>query len=237
MLKKERQELIYQTIKMKKYCTVSFLAKKLFVAPITVRRDLCEMEKAGLVLRCYGGASIPDYENRDIPFELRNKSNFTAKEALAKKAAELVSVGDVLFLDASSTVSHIIDHLDNKQHLTIITNSTLIAEKATERGITCYLSGGKTVDNSYALTGEVAIKTISDFYANICFFSSQAIDQNGVITDYSEMETALRRAMIKNSTRQYFIFDSSKFSKRQTFKLCSTDDISGVITDLENSPF
>ena len=61
--------------------------------------------------------------------------------------------------------------------------------------------------------------------------------QNGVITDQSEQETALRRAMIKNSAKQYFIFDSSKFSKRQTFKLCSTDDISGVITDLEDCPF
>lgn len=237
MLKKERKELIYQTIKERKYCTVSYLAKKFFVAPITVRRDLCEMEEAGLVLRCYGGASVPEHQNRDVPFELRNRSNFSAKEALAKKAASLVSSGDVLFLDSSSTVSHIVEHLSSKQNITIVTNSTLIAEKAREKHIRCYLSGGKTTENSYALTGEIAIKTLSDFYANICFFSSQAIDQNGIITDQSERETAIRQVMIKNSAKQFFIFDSSKFSKRQTFKLCSTDDISGVITDLENCPF
>ena len=92
MLKKERQNNILEIIKERKYCTVNFLSKQLFVAPITVRRDLIEMELSGLITRCYGGATIPEHENREVPFEIRNKSNFSTKEKLAKKSAHAESV-------------------------------------------------------------------------------------------------------------------------------------------------
>ena len=237
MLKKERQNNIFEIITERKYCTVQFLSKRLYVAPITIRRDLSEMESAGLVIRCYGGATIPEYENREVPFEIRNKSNSSAKEELAKKAAKLINTGDIVFLDASTTVNHITDHITSEQNLTVITNSTLVAEKLKSKHIRCYLTGGIVIENSYALVGSIAEQALSGVYANVCFFSAQGIDENGVISDQSEAESSLRRQLIKNSKKQYFIFDSSKYNKRFAFKICSTEDINGVITDLKNVTF
>ena len=237
MIKKERQNNILEMIKSRKYCTVHFLAKQLYVAPITIRRDLAEMETTGLLTRCYGGATIPEYENREVPFEIRNKNNFSVKENLAKKAAKLIRNGDVVFLDASSTVSHIADHLSAEQNLTVITNSTLVAGKLKEKHIRCYLTGGILIENSHALVGSLAEKALSELYANICFFSAQGIDENGNISDQSEAESALRCLMLKNAQKQFFLFDSSKYNKRFAFKICSADDITGVITDLEDVPF
>ena len=237
MLKKERQNNIFEIITERKYCTVQFLSKRLYVAPITIRRDLSEMESAGLVIRCYGGATIPEYENREVPFEIRNKSNSSAKEELAKKAAKLINTGDIVFLDASTTVNHITDHITSEQNLTVITNSTLVAEKLKSKHIRCYLTGGIVIENSHALVGSIAEQALSGVYANVCFFSAQGIDENGVISDQSEAESSLRRQLIKNSKKQYFIFDSSKYNKRFAFKICSTEDINGVITDLKNVSF
>lgn len=237
MLKRERQNSILEIIKSRKYCTVNYLSNQLFVAPITIRRDLTEMEAAGLITRCFGGATIPEYENREVPFEIRNKSNFSAKDALAKKAAGLIETGDVVFLDASSTVSHITEYLSPEQNLTVITNSTLIAERLKEKHIRCYLTGGMPVENSHALVGSIAEQTISGLYANICFFSAQGIDENGVISDQSENESVLRRLMIKNSKDTYFMFDGSKYDKRFAFKICTTQDITDIITDLSDVSF
>ena len=237
MLKKERQEKILEMIKDRKYCTANFLSARLFVAPITIRRDLTEMENAGLITRCFGGATIPEYENREVPFEVRNKKNYLIKEELGKRAARLISAGDVIFLDASSTVSHIIEFLNSGQNITVITNSIFVAEKAKEKKIKCYLSGGMPIENSYALVGSLAEQSLENLYANICFFSAQGIDAGGVVSDQSEAETSLRKLMIKNSQKQYFLFDSSKYGKRLAFKVCSTRDISGVITDIEDICF
>lgn len=237
MLKKERQNNILDIIKSRKYCTVQFLAKQLFVAPITIRRDLNEMEFAGLITRCYGGATIPDYENREVPFEIRNRNHFSVKEKLAKKAAKQISNGDVIFLDASSTVSHITEHLTAEQNITVITNSILIFEKLKGKHICCYLTGGMPVENSYALVGSIAQQTLSGLYANICFFSAQGIDENGVISDQSELESSLRKLMIGHARKTYFLFDGSKYGKRFAFKICTAEDLTGIITDLSELSF
>lgn len=237
MLKKERQNAILEMLKERKYCSVRFLAKQLYVAPMTVRRDLSQLESEGLLTRCYGGAAIPDYENREVPFELRNKSNLPVKEKLAKQGAALIRNGDVVFLDASSTVNLITAHLTPEQDLTVITNSTLVAERLKEKHIRCYLTGGMPVENSYALVGSIAEKSLADLHANICFFSAQGIDENGCISDQSEAETALRRLLIQNSGKQYFLFDGSKYGKRFAFKICSASDITGVITDRTDITF
>ena len=231
MLKQERHDTILNILKERKYCTVRFLAQRLFVAPITVRRDLAEMESAGLVTRCYGGAAIPSYENREVPFEIRNRSNASAKEALAKQAVAHIHAGDVVFLDASSTVSHIPDSLTPEQSLTVITNSMLVAEKLQKKRIRVFLTGGTPVENSNALVGSLAEQAIAGLYANICFFSSQGVDAAGNITDQSELETSLRRLMIKNSQKQVFLFDSSKYGKRFAFRVGNLKDMTAVITD------
>lgn len=237
MLKLERQNSILEIVKARKYCTVQFLSRELYVAPITVRRDLTEMESAGLITRCFGGATVPEYENREVPFEVRNKNNFSVKEKLAQRASTLINEGDVVFLDASSTVSHITEYLSPEQNITVITNSTLISEKLKGKRIRCYLTGGMPVENSHALVGSIAEQTLAGLYANICFFSAQGIDENGFISDHSELESALRKRMISNSQKQYFLFDGSKYKKRFAFKICSVKELSGIITDLQDASF
>jgi DeoR/GlpR family transcriptional regulator of sugar metabolism len=53
MLKKERQDAILSTLNRKQFCSVSELAGQLYVAPITIRRDLVEMEASGLLKRWF----------------------------------------------------------------------------------------------------------------------------------------------------------------------------------------
>ena len=231
MLKKERQEIILQTVSEKRYCTVNFLSKILYVAPITIRRDLEEMEKAGLLKRCHGGAAIEDHRNREVPFELRDRENAAAKAHIAEKASKLMHEGDTVFLDASTTVSHIADYITPDMELTIITNSVYILEKLRGKQIRCYLTGGMLVENSHALVGKIAEETIRSLYADICFFSSQGITEDGIITDYSEDETKLRKEMIQHSSKSVFLYDRSKMGKRSLFVLCHTDQLYQIITD------
>lgn len=231
MIKKERLDSILELLKARRYCTVRFLSQQLYVAPITIRRDLLELERAGLIARCYGGATIPSHENREVPFEIRNRSNSTAKDLLAKQAASYISTGDVIFLDASSTVSHILNYLSPEQNLTVITNSTLVAQKMQEKHIRVYLTGGMPVENSHALVGSIAEQAVAGLYANLCFFSAQGIDEAGNITDQSESESALRRQMIAHSQKRIFLFDSSKYRKRFAFRICNTQDVTYVVTD------
>ena len=233
MLKKERQEAILSTLAAKQFCSITELAQQLFVAPITVRRDLTEMEAAGLLKRCHGGASVVDFANREVPYELRSRENASAKARIAKKAVQQIHHGDTVFLDASTTVAHMADYIDSQLELTIITNSIRVLEKLRGKGIRCYLTGGMLLENSSALVGRIAEDTVASLYADVCFFSSQGITEDGVITDFSEDETRLRKRMLDNAKRKIFLYDHSKLGKRFLFKVCTADELTTVITDDE----
>ena len=231
MLKKERQDRILQLLNEKHYATVRHLASLLYVANITVRRDLEEMEKRGLVHRCHGGAMLPEHENREVPFAVRDKENTLAKERIAQKAAKLIRDGDTIFLDASSTASHIVEYIGGKQDLTVITNSVYVIEKLRGKKMRCYLTGGALLENSHALVGKIAEETVESMYADICFFSSQGVTEEGIITDFSEEETRLRKCMIKNAGKRIFLYDKSKLGKRFLFTVCDLASLDDAISD------
>jgi DeoR family myo-inositol catabolism operon transcriptional repressor len=67
--------------------------------------------------------------------------------------------------------------------------------------------------------------------ADALFFSSQGVSENGDITDSSEEEIALRRAMMESSKTHYFLYDSSKLGREYPFVLCNTKDVTETVTD------
>ncbi len=231
MIKNERLDKIIEILEKENYSTVDHLAKLLFVAPVTIRRDLKKLEQNGLVNTCYGGVSLMHDPNKETPWITRKKFNNVIKKQLAKKAAGLIPSGSTVFLDASSTVSYILECLEPEKNITIITNGMQALSLATQKHIKAYSTGGKVVDNSFALTGAIAMRAVQSMYANLMFFSSNGISQDGHITDQSESETELRKVMLANSDKRYFLCDSSKLGKSFLFHVCHASELDDVICD------
>lgn len=84
MLEVERFEKIMEYLREKKTAPVNVLAKRLFVSEATMRRDLSELERKGLVKRLHGGAILLDGANQELPLYLRERQNTDAKESSAK---------------------------------------------------------------------------------------------------------------------------------------------------------
>ena len=79
MLEVERFEKIMEYLREKKTAPVNVLAKRLFVSEATMRRDLSELERKGLVKRLHGGAILLDGANQELPLYLRERQNTDAK--------------------------------------------------------------------------------------------------------------------------------------------------------------
>ena len=229
MIQFERQEKIIAILERKKSASVRELSRELFVSEASIRRDIEALENKGLVKRVYGGVLLSRYQNSSIPIDLRDGDHSALKEEIARRAAELVHDGDTIFLDASSTVRRMMKYLGHRKNLKIIThNIKIFAEYG---GSNCELlcTGGTYSTVEQTLVGPAAENYLRSVSADILFFSSQAITEEGEITDSSEEETALRRIMIARSSRQYFLCDDSKIGGRRIFSVCHKDDITGVI--------
>lgn len=231
MIKNERLDKIIKILEERKHCTVNFLANKLYVTPITIRRDIKILEEKGLVNKCYGGVSLIMHTNREVPLAVRETYNSDIKATIASNAAKLITNGSIVFLDASSTAAHIVDFLTPEQGVTVITNSIKTLTQLAQKHITAYGTGGKLLHNSLAFAGAKAESMVSTMHADFIFFSSQGITLDGNISDFSEAETKLRQVMMSRADKCYFLCDSSKIGKEFLFQVCNIADIDSVFCD------
>ncbi len=233
MIQNERFDKILKILEEEKFCTTGYLAEKLFVVPMTVRRDLKLLESEGLISRCHGGASLITHDNRNVPYVIRFNLNNDLKTDLAERAVKLINDGDTVILDASSTASYIAHKLPQGMNITVITNGIKVCEILSDKGIKTYCTGGRILENTYAFVGSIAENAISSLSASIMFFSSQAISDSGMISDFSEEQTELRRVMLKHAKKKYFVCDSTKIGKEFLFNVCSYKDLDGIICNEE----
>ena len=232
-----RKDEILNILQRYNYVTVEFLAEALYISQSSVRRDLAILEEQGLVRRSHGGVHSIEGTNTLTPYSLRMQENSVAKRSICKKAAELVSDGDVVFIDGSTTCLFLPELLEGKKDITVLTNSLRLAGMFGKNdSVRVYCTGGllRLYDELVA-AGPIAEQSCAQIHTNIMFFSSRAIDDTGVIYDLNEPETALRQIAIKNTDKAVFLCDSSKFGKHSTFTVCHASDVHCIITELSPS--
>lgn len=227
----ERQEIILELFRQKPKITVAEIAKLLYVSEPTVRRDLTEMDSKGLIHKVYGGAILPDEADLSIPFVFRENEKSSAKTAIGRQAAELVSDGAVVLLDGSTSAFHLIPFLSTKKDLIVVTSGAKTALVLAEAGICTYCTGGKMLINSYSYVGAQAERFLADINADIAFFSCRGLSEDGRVSDSSVEEVNLRRTMIEHSKRSYLLCDSGKFGRSYFYNQCLVSDLDGVISD------
>ena len=229
----ERQNEIINILVEKKSISVNKLAKILYVSAPTVRRDLSELEQQGKVLRTHGGVILRMTAESEIPLMFREEQNSIAKQIIANKASKIVQNGSVIFLDASSTAAHIIPFLKKFSDIVVITNSPKTSMKLGENNIKNYCTGGQLLMHSVAFVGSETEKFISNINADLLFFSSRGYMSGGFITDSSVEEAAIKKAMIRNSEKSFYLCDSSKKNKKYLYNICSTEDVTGIINEFD----
>lgn len=233
MLNRERELQILDILKQHgSFVKVNTLCEQLFASDSSVRRDLKKLEKRGLIRRNYGGAEIINNYSSVETFERRTHQNTLEKKLIAQKAVSLINNRDIIFLDQSSTAFYLALELVDKSNITVVTNNVEILSALSYSSLTVISSGGTLCPtNRNCLLGNNAIKTFEEIYANKVFFSAKGLSEDGVITDCSIEEIALRKAMLKNAKQKIFLCDSSKYGVVSGFIQCDYKDVDYIISD------
>lgn len=232
MIQYERRQQILRYLEEHQSATVRELAATVFASEASVRRDLESLEEQGHVRRTYGGVLLSQYRNSVVPFDLRDAENSAAKEQIAKRAADMIPDGSTVMLDASSTARRIVKYLAGRRDLKIITNSQKLFDEPVGAGIELYCTGGAYRPQNHDFVGAGAERYLAGVTADLLFFSSQGISEDGEISDVSEEETSLRRVMLSRAKRKFFLCDASKLGVRRVFTLCYKDDLDGILCNV-----
>ena len=208
------------------------LSELVYASESTIRRDLTELEKSGKIRRTFGGAVLEETLTKEVPLLLRQNQNSQIKQQIAKRAAEYIKNGQVIFMDASSTVAHLIPYMSQFKDLTVITNSPQTSIELGKANIRNFCTGGFLLENSIAYVGQHAENFLRRIRADIMFFSTRGYQpETGEITDSSIEESELREVMLRQAKKKVFLCDSSKFGKGYLYNLCNREDIDVMISD------
>lgn len=234
MLNIERLDYVIKELQQRRAVYVKQLAKKFYVSESTIRRDLNELEKKGLLRRTCGGAVISDQKNNETPFAIRKIEKHMEKDCMGALAAQMVKDDMFILMDSSSTVMHMLKYLTHINNLRIITTSAQIALNCMDMpNVQVFCCGGWMNTYSGGFFGEVAKQSIEGYITDIVFISARAISIDHGVTDISEEETEIRHTILKNTKKVALLCDSSKFGQVSFKLVCELDKIDYFVTDVK----
>lgn len=211
---KERQKAIALFVVKSGSVQVADLADRFSVSSMTIRRDLDELESAGILRRSHGRATAVSTSLFESSTEFRLDENRAEKLALARSAAGYIEPGQAVFIDDSTTGVFLAHELKSISPLTIITNFDAVAQTVKkEPGITLKLIGGQYQSWCDAYQDGQTTESIRRLRADVFVMSTAAVIDYGCY--HQALETGLiKQAMFDSSEKRILYVDHTKFHRR-----------------------
>ena len=235
-MKESRHKVILQELDQTGVVSVKNLKELLNVTDMTIRRDLIDLEKQGLLIRVHGGAhkKVKDSLNEASHSE-KTMLNIEEKKLIAKKCADLIAEGDTVFIGSGTTTDFIGDYLEGK-NISIVTNSLPIFEKLKDYpNFDLILIGGRYRVKTQTFVGQFANKLLQEIKVSKALIGVNGIDGHNVTTA-NEEEGNGNAIILNNAIEKYIVADNSKFDSYSFYSFYRLDNIDAIVTDDHISP-
>lgn len=234
MLAHKRKELIKEMVDKYRIVRVSDLSARFQISDVTIRRDLKELEEAGLLKRTHGGAI--KISNTAIDPSLVDLETVHVKEKLqiARKAYTQIRDNDAIIIDASSTVAYLPSLLKNgdKKNITLVTNSfRAVMELIDSPNVEVIHIGGQIRRKLQSSIGPIAEAALRSLKVDKAFLGCNGVDFRSGYTTTNLYEGQIKRMMMQSANETYMLADSSKFHQSFISVVAPISDVDHLITD------
>ena len=224
----ERRKYILDSLNRHGFVRVADMAAEMNVTKATVRKDMEFLESRNLLYRTHGSASPVNPLVQDVSVHVKSAVNSEIKQKIAVEAAGLICPDDSVFIASGSTVYAFAERIRPVGHLNVVTPSLRVAMLMNEsEETTVTVLGGVLYKKSLSVLGEEAARSLDDCICSKLFFGVDGIDLEHGITTSTIDEAKLTRKMMKASSQNIVLADSSRGFGR----ICALEDIDVIITD------
>jgi len=204
-----QQQILAQLRALQTELSVEELALKFAVSPLTIRRDLEQLETGGAVLRTHGGCVLRG--TLGSVYQRRVALNFELKQAIGRTAAKEVKGGDAILINDGSTAFHLAPHLGPIAKLDVYTNSiSVISELSRFAQVRLYILGGQYNPELHFLGGSMMEQMLEGLHFDSVFLGADAIDANGNCLVVDPDISRLTEVMLRRGTRRILLADHTK---------------------------
>lgn len=198
----------------------------------TIRRDLRELDRAGLLRRVHGGAI--KVAKAELSFRERASANPQRKAALAIVARQLVKANEVVLIDASSTNLQIACALPDGHAAAIVTNSPEIAVAigGMRRTEVVMLGGTMSPGNGW-VGGAKTLQQLEELRPDLCLLGVCSVDvESGIGASHAE-EAVLKQKMAQVSARVGVAALRERMLSRAAFRVVPLSAIDHLVVEAD----
>ncbi len=212
MLSEQRHEIILKMLEEKRSVTVTELTEHLGISESTARRDITILDKAGKLIKVFGGAVLSDgaYQSVEPTVTQKVEINREEKKKIAEYAASLILPQDFVYLDAGTTTGYMLDFI-GETGATFVTNAVAHAQRLAAKGAHVLLVGGTLKSSTEAVVGTMAALTLKDYHFSKGFFGANGVSKAAGFTTPDANEALVKRTALEQCQKAYILCDNSKF--------------------------
>ena len=155
------------------------------------------------------------------------------KKEIAKRAAQEIKEGDIIFLDTSTTVLPVLDYIPDIR-LTVVTNSLPAMVRLSERHkIKSIACPGHYQELYGGLMDISTVEYLRSYHFQKAFLGASMCDPDFGISCDEEIEAAIKKTVLAQSDHSYLLIDYSKMNSRTFIKISDVDVFDAVFTNAQ----
>lgn len=239
MLKGERIRRIKELLEQKGSVQVKDLSDHFNVTMMTIRRDLDEIERMNNIIRTHGGAiyKFPHSQPGEMPTQDRMRLMSEEKIRIAKKTAELINKGEMIFLGSGTTTTYVAREIAHRDDITVVTNSlSILNELAATSTMALIGIGGYLRRSEYSMIGHVANDMIKDLHVDKVIMGMRGIHPRFGLTSDQPEELMTDRLLLGIGDSVIIVADHTKIGHVAPSRTAYLDSANIIITAKVASP-
>ena len=214
MLAEERFAMILDLLAQKRTATVLELCDALDASESTIRRDLTQLDRQGLLKKVHGGATLVGRTvlADEPPMAAREEQSVEEKRLIARAAAAMITEKDFVFLDAGSTTLALAAALEGPAlQAAYVTNGIAHARMLVQKGCRTYLPGGQVRPIMEAITGPETLAALQHYNFTKAFMGANGVSPAECFTTPDPEEASIKTAALQRARERWFLVDNTKF--------------------------
>ncbi|MEV5410789.1 DeoR/GlpR family DNA-binding transcription regulator [Thermopolyspora sp. NPDC052614] len=227
----DRLRAIMDALRVSDTVSVAELAAEHGVSEMTIRRDLDDLARQGVVRRIRGGALSLLLRGEEPPFGVREHEAVEEKRRIAAEVAGLIADGEAVLLDGGTTALETARAIRDRR-LTVLPLSLHAAQElSTATRIRLVLPGGEVRPGELNFAGPLTEKSIRSLRFDTAVIGCCGLSAAHGLTAHDLEDVAVKQAAMASARRVVAAADSGKFTRTAFGAVCPLDRLDIVVTD------
>ena len=237
MTKTEKREAaILERLQSVGKLSIKELSEMFSISAPTARRISASLAENNKVVRTHGGIRYLPHSEFEYSFDTFKNQHAEEKGRIAQYVSSLIKDGDVIFLEAGTTVQQLALALADRIRENRLNNVNIFTNSLNNLNILSPLCRVTVIGGEYRpkrkdFSGYVSEKTLKLLSFKYCFLGADAINfTEGIMA--ADVETVrFDELLLHRSEKSYILADSSKFNLRSFVSYASIYEVSKIVTD------